>query len=737
RTIELLRIIRNKKGLLPVQLRSDRRSEFMSNELQLFLRQHGIEHTAAPPYTPQLNGSVERLNRTLIESVRCALHESGAPKWCWAEAIRSAAIVLNHTLVREGKTPIQLWHGIEKPPPVSHFKPWGSDVMVYLPDVYRADKLSDVATRMAVVGYEKLGYRVMDLNCQVRVTREVHAPKGDAVTYQVMHAIKQQGIDEGEEEEEEEEYFGRQAELNEMKLMKMISLEAAAAQPKPISTPPTPKIPSRSVSPELPLSPSPSPEPIMERPHTPAIDEGEDVFRFLPAGVPAEEPAVEIVPAPPKRARRTRAAKAPPAPSTRPTRQTRPPVRYGMASPGDIGQGLMSESISPVEDGEEMAVLIEDLEEALSELMFPFPSVEAFAVGTGYKKGAPIGKKAAQELQEDQENERIRTRDFDLAVHDQPTNPDEVRRYSRKGEIITPSHRCCANSASGVQCKLRTCNGAFCWRHLLKDLFLVLKKSLIPQAGKGVFAGRDFAPGEAITMYTGDIIVENKPDTSQSKYMFQVTNDIAIDAARRNAAPGRLINDSRGTGSPPNLEWIVNRGTRRVHLKTTRAVKKGEEFYVPYGAAYWRREREIQVLKQRQAKKRQKQQRKAKAAAKAAAEESQNDEELYAFFSSISSINSVLHSEPRTIAEARLRSDWPQWKAAIEKELNQLVAKGVWIELDQFPSGANIVDGKWVFKLKGDGTYKARWVAKGFKQRKKIDYDQTFAATLSYESLRL
>ena len=47
-------------------------------------------------------------------------------------------------------------------------------------------------------------------------------------------------------------------------------------------------------------------------------------------------------------------------------------------------------------------------------------------------------------------------------------------------------------------------------------------------------------------------------------------------------------------------------------------------------------------------------------------------------------------------------------------------------------NGRNVIDCKWVFKVKrkSDGSidrYKARLVAKGFKQRYGIDYEDTFS----------
>lgn len=97
--------------------------------------------------------------------------------------------------------------------------------------------------------------------------------------------------------------------------------------------------------------------------------------------------------------------------------------------------------------------------------------------------------------------------------------------------------------------------------------------------------------------------------------------------------------------------------------------------------------------------------------------------------------------EPRTVAEARRREDWPRWEAAIHEELETLDGMGTW-ELVDAPEGANVVGSKWVFRAKRDAAgniarYKARLVAQGFSQVPGVDYFDTFAPVAKLASIRV
>ncbi|KAE8692620.1 tir-nbs resistance protein [Hibiscus syriacus] len=76
-------------------LRTDNGGEYRSNEFSQYLRKCRIRHQYTCANTPQQNGVAERKKRHLAEICRSMLHAKNVSGRFWAEAMRTAAFVIN------------------------------------------------------------------------------------------------------------------------------------------------------------------------------------------------------------------------------------------------------------------------------------------------------------------------------------------------------------------------------------------------------------------------------------------------------------------------------------------------------------------------------------------------------------------------------------------------------------------------------------------------------------------
>ena len=84
-------------------LRTDNGLEFCSDEFNTLCKKEGIVRHR----TPQQNGVVKRMNRTLMEKVRCILSNAQLSKSFWAKAASTTCYLINRSpsVAIEKKTP--------------------------------------------------------------------------------------------------------------------------------------------------------------------------------------------------------------------------------------------------------------------------------------------------------------------------------------------------------------------------------------------------------------------------------------------------------------------------------------------------------------------------------------------------------------------------------------------------------------------------------------------------------
>ncbi|RDX79846.1 hypothetical protein CR513_39688, partial [Mucuna pruriens] len=124
----------------------------------------GIRHEKTPPKTPQLNGLAERMNKTLIERVRCMLSKARLPKHFWGEALYTIVHVINliPTVALNTEVSDKIWFG--KDVKYDHLRVFSCKAFVHVPKDERS-KL-DTKTRQCIFigyGHDEYGYRMYDL----------------------------------------------------------------------------------------------------------------------------------------------------------------------------------------------------------------------------------------------------------------------------------------------------------------------------------------------------------------------------------------------------------------------------------------------------------------------------------------------------------------------------------------------------------------------------------------------
>ncbi|CAI7912267.1 unnamed protein product, partial [Closterium sp. NIES-53] len=95
---------------------------------------------------------------------------------------------------------------------------------------------------------------------------------------------------------------------------------------------------------------------------------------------------------------------------------------------------------------------------------------------------------------------------------------------------------------------------------------------------------------------------------------------------------------------------------------------------------------------------------------------------------------------PRSYAEAIAGEYSSWWQTAMDAEMASWKSTGTYVD-EVPPPGANIVDGMWIFRVKRPSgsppAFKARYVARGFRQRQGVDFFQTFSPTPKMTTLRV
>ena len=155
--------VENQTGMKIKCLRSDNGGEYDLAEFKSFCADEGIRCTRTVPGKARQNGIAERMNRTLNERARSMRLHAGFPKTFWAEAVNTAAYLINRgpSVPLGFKIPEEVWSGKEVK--FSHLRTFGCAAYVHV-DPQKRDKLDAKAVKCYFIGYgvDLFGYRFWD-----------------------------------------------------------------------------------------------------------------------------------------------------------------------------------------------------------------------------------------------------------------------------------------------------------------------------------------------------------------------------------------------------------------------------------------------------------------------------------------------------------------------------------------------------------------------------------------------
>jgi len=125
----------------------------------------------------------------------------------------------------------------------------------------------------------------------------------------------------------------------------------------------------------------------------------------------------------------------------------------------------------------------------------------------------------------------------------------------------------------------------------LFDKELVVKDSLLPNAGKGLFTNVPIKKGDYVTEYKGKITTWKEVNHVEGTngYIMYVTRNKVIDARRTKAALARYANDAKGLQKVKGLtnNCVYENDKNRVYIKAVKNIPAGTEIFVDYGKDYW------------------------------------------------------------------------------------------------------------------------------------------------------
>ena len=121
---------------------------------------------------------------------------------------------------------------------------------------------------------------------------------------------------------------------------------------------------------------------------------------------------------------------------------------------------------------------------------------------------------------------------------------------------------------------------------------LVVKKSTLKGAGKGLFTTKFIPKGTRIVEYKGKVTTWEEACSYKTfnGYIYYINRNRVIDARPTPEALARYANDAKGVskqeGLSNNCKYVVY-DDNTVYIESFRNIEAGAEIFVGYGKEYW------------------------------------------------------------------------------------------------------------------------------------------------------
>jgi SET domain-containing protein len=122
---------------------------------------------------------------------------------------------------------------------------------------------------------------------------------------------------------------------------------------------------------------------------------------------------------------------------------------------------------------------------------------------------------------------------------------------------------------------------------------LIIKKSKLPGAGKGLFTKVFIPKGTKICEYKGEIVTWKEVEAMadhRNGYVFYFNSKYCVDAWQTKKGVAHYANDAKGIvrvkGVNNNSEYITQK--KHCYIEASKDIPAGSEILVGYGGDYWR-----------------------------------------------------------------------------------------------------------------------------------------------------